>query len=61
MIDIIKWLKNIGANYTGYIPVKNLGMRKVWQEAETNYRNHFGKDEGVSATFEVFLIKAKRV
>ncbi|MDD5237062.1 MAG: methyltransferase domain-containing protein, partial [Candidatus Omnitrophica bacterium] len=42
LVDIIKWLKNIGANYTGYIPVKNLGMRKVWQEAEDSYRRKFG-------------------
>jgi len=60
MIDIIKWLKNIGANYTGYIPAKNLGMRKIWQEAEASYRSKFSSDHGVYATFETFLIKAKK-
>ncbi|MCM8779738.1 MAG: methyltransferase domain-containing protein [Candidatus Omnitrophica bacterium] len=60
MTDIVKWLKNIGANYTGYIPVKSLGMRKIWQEAESNYKNQFAGGEGVYATFETFLIKAKR-
>ncbi|MCM8763346.1 MAG: methyltransferase domain-containing protein [Candidatus Omnitrophica bacterium] len=60
MIDIVRWLKNIGANYTGYIPTKNLGMRRIWQLAEEMYRRQFSIEEGVFATFEVFLIKAQK-
>lgn len=61
MVEIIKWLKNIGANYTGYIPTKSLGMRKVWQEKEEYYRQNFSTQDGVFATFEAIMINARKI
>jgi len=60
MLAIIKWLKNIGANYIGYIPAKNLGMRKFWQDKEAEYKKSFSFAEGVGATFEIIFIQARK-
>ncbi len=60
LLEIIRWLKKIGANYVGYIPTKTLGARKLWQEKEDDYRRYFGEKSRVYASFEIISISAKK-
>lgn len=61
MIHIVRWLKDIGANYVGYIPSNNLGMRRLWQEKEEEYRKNFSYAGAVFASFELIFMGARKI
>lgn len=60
LMDLLFRLKKMGSNLGSNLGIKGLGWRKVLREIEREYRDRFGKNGRIPATYEVFFAKAKR-
>ena len=58
VLDLLTWLKAIGANQLSEHPVF-LGKNKL-TELQQYYRAYFPYNEGICASFEVIWVHAKR-
>ncbi|MFC1704091.1 methyltransferase domain-containing protein [Candidatus Omnitrophota bacterium] len=57
VFDLVGWLKDIGANYSG--KTEFIGLKK-WKQANNYYLSHYKSDGGIFATFEVLWVEAQK-
>lgn len=58
--DLVRSLKQVGAQTAGRREAGGLSSRRFWQELEARYRRSFGHERGIPATYEVIYGMAEK-